>query len=189
MRLFIGVPFSPEVVVALDGVSANLKPLLTKGRLVHSDNLHLTLQFLGETPAEKVPAINAALTTVAAMTSGFRLTFDHQLGYFGRPTMVRVVWLGICSNLALAGLQSQIAAAMVGVGFFPGAGVYVPHVTLARDVRFGDVTRLQAGHVCWQLDALPQADVNNFCLFASRVENGRRRHFRLATFALLPSGG
>ncbi len=189
MRLFIAITFSQAVLTALISLQAKLQALLTRGRLARSDNLHLTLQFLGETPAEKIPAIVAALAEVANTSAGFDLSFGEQLGYFGRSSLARVIWLGIGEGGAsLQVLQSKVAAAVKALGLPDEPNAYVPHITLARDARFGRPELLQNGCVCWNTGALPKQSVSSFSLFASSLESGRRVHRCLATFKLAASG-
>jgi 2'-5' RNA ligase len=111
---------------------------------VHTDKLHLTLHFLGNQPADALPAL---LDGLAVPFSPFRL----QLG-------VAELWHnGIAVRApssvpeALLALHAALAAALPGVGLQPEARDYRPHVTMAR--RAGKAAVPQSGPaVDWVID-------------------------------------
>lgn len=63
-------------------------------RLVAEHNLHLTLQFLGETPVETIARIERALTPRLARCWSFGLEVTR-FGCFPSPRRPRVVWAGL----------------------------------------------------------------------------------------------
>ncbi|MDX1815120.1 MAG: 2'-5' RNA ligase family protein, partial [Thermodesulfobacteriota bacterium] len=65
MRLFIGIGLSPECRRAIAGA---VSPLRRRGGPVSwtpEDNLHLTLKFLGETPASRVNELAGLMAEAA----------------------------------------------------------------------------------------------------------------------------
>jgi 2'-5' RNA ligase len=111
---------------------------------VHTDKLHLTLHFLGNQPAESLPAL---LDGLAVPFSPFRL----RLG-------VAELWhngIAVLSPAdvpqALLDLHAALAGALPGVGLQPEARAYRPHVTMAR--RAGKAGIPQGGpEIDWQID-------------------------------------
>ncbi len=64
LRLFVAVDIPNDVREALSRLHTDLKRLdLSRLRWVRPESVHLTLKFLGDTPAEKVPAIEEALSS------------------------------------------------------------------------------------------------------------------------------
>ena len=57
MRLFYGLRFRPETLDAVEALQADLLLQGMTGRITRRENLHLTLAFLGELPAERVPIL------------------------------------------------------------------------------------------------------------------------------------
>jgi len=98
-------------------------------RRVPDHNLHLTLLFLGDQPADRLDEIVAAAERL--QTSGFSLLLDR-FGWFARA---RVAWLGGCAPFAGRTLTAQLAASMRGLGLQFDARPWAPHVTLFRQVQ------------------------------------------------------
>ena len=61
MRLFYGLRFRPETLDAVEALQADLLLQGMTGRITRRENLHLTLAFLGELPAERVPILRELL--------------------------------------------------------------------------------------------------------------------------------
>lgn len=101
-------------------------------RWVRPGAIHLTLKFLGETPAEKAPEIEVALAAAVKGTSPFSLALG-ETGTFGGGRGPRVLWLALAGELPrLRALQAAVEGALVGIGFPPEERGYSPHLTLAR---------------------------------------------------------
>ncbi len=68
IRTFIAIDLPPNVKAALADVAATLGGRVSRGtvRWVRPEQMHLTLRFLGDTPADRLPALAAALDTLAA---------------------------------------------------------------------------------------------------------------------------
>jgi RNA 2',3'-cyclic 3'-phosphodiesterase len=132
LRLFVAIELPGEVRDALGRLQHELQRRgLEKLRWVRPEGIHLTLKFLGETPAEKVPAVEDALRDAVKGTGAQELAFG-KLGTFGgsRP---RVVWVDLTGDLdAVRDLQERIEMALHPLGFEREARGWSPHVTLAR---------------------------------------------------------
>ena len=57
MRLFTAIGIPHEQKQMIYGVSCEIGKALSHGRMVRSENYHVTLEFLGDVPAEKVNII------------------------------------------------------------------------------------------------------------------------------------
>lgn len=97
-------------------------------RSVPDHNLHMTLLFLGDQPADRVGKIIAAAKDPDV--SGFELVLDR-LGWFARA---RVAWLGGRAPERGKALVSELAACMDRLGLEFDRRVWAPHVTLFRKV-------------------------------------------------------
>jgi 2'-5' RNA ligase len=114
-----------------DGVRGQLSALLSglSGRLVPAANLHITLAFLGQQPAARVPEL-LHIAEQAALPP-MPLVLDRW-GMFRRHG---VVWVGM-SNVPpalLAGRQRLVELLTENAVSFDAGGSFKPHVTLARD--------------------------------------------------------
>ena len=94
MRLFIAVELEKDVITALCSLHDELKGRADKMRFVPSQNLHLTLFFLGNTPENKLEAISRALQSVGENNSLFKLEFNNSVETFDAKNPARVVWGG-----------------------------------------------------------------------------------------------
>lgn len=129
-RLFFALWPPPAVRDALAARAAALP--LAGGRWVPAENLHLTLRFLGPTPAAARDALEAALVEAPSAFEPFVLRLDRA-GYFAAA---RVVWLGAGRTpAALAALARGLERLARRAGFAAERRPFVAHVTVARKAR------------------------------------------------------
>ena len=131
LRTFVALDVGPEARAGLAGWMAELGPRLPGFKWVEPENLHLTLRFLGETPAERLPALREALAAAAAEVAPFELVV-RGAGAFPDAGAPRVLWAGVEATAALAALQRRVEEAVRGLGWEPEGTPFRPHVTLAR---------------------------------------------------------
>ena len=187
LRLFVAVELDEDVRQALAALQAELRRRgLAELRWVRPEGVHLTLKFLGETPADKLPAIQEALAAAVAGIAPHRLRLGP-LGTFGNRRGPQVLWVDLEGDAAtLARLQRRIDEALAPLGFAREKREFAPHLTLAR-VR--PQSARAAGRVC--ADVLPQmrpsereVEVSEVSLMRSTLGPGGAVYERLATFPL-----
>ncbi|MGH9804298.1 MAG: RNA 2',3'-cyclic phosphodiesterase [Candidatus Acidiferrales bacterium] len=93
MRLFVALELTQSVRTALRELLERLQRAAADVRWVRPEGMHLTLKFIGEAPAEKLPPLQQALARVAS-PAPVELDF-RGLGYFPSERRPRVVWVGI----------------------------------------------------------------------------------------------
>jgi len=107
-------------------------------RWVHPDSIHLTLEFLGDLPAARVPEVAAMLDQACAAQVPFRLRVGR-LGCFPDARRPRVLWVGLEEPTgSLVRLQAAIRRQCAAVGLDIDGRPFSPHLTLGR-------TRREAG--------------------------------------------
>lgn len=133
LRLFVAVDLPGQVREALGRFQGELKRQnLSDLRWVRPQGIHVTLKFLGETPAGKVADIRKALADATMCRRWFRLAMGEP-GTFGNRRGPRVLWLDVIGDVEpLQELQAAVEEALVGVGFPPEDRRFSPHLTLAR---------------------------------------------------------
>lgn len=132
LRLFFALWPDDTTRSALMRLQTNLN-----GRIVPYSNLHMTLAFLGQQPAQVMDTCKDILLRLRAQPS--LLTLDR-LGYFSRN---RVAWAGVHEAPAgLTALHDEIADALAERGISArDQQTFKPHVTLARDAATpGDIS-------------------------------------------------
>jgi 2'-5' RNA ligase len=134
-RLFLGLRLSDAATDYLSCKMADLSESLIFRNWTHPSDLHVTLHFLGDTPASRVPDIGAAAADAAAATAPFALALT-EAGTFGPPSAPRVLWCGLAEPAAprgaLAALHAALGARLAASGFAVEAKPFRAHVTLAR---------------------------------------------------------
>jgi len=134
LRAFIAIDLPPDVKRALSDVAATLSERVPRGavRWVRPEQMHLTLRFLGDTPTDKLPALAAALDTLAAGHAPFTLRLS-EVGCFPNARRPRVVWVGLGGEEAkLTALVSALEAALHPLGWPPEDKPFRAHLTLGR---------------------------------------------------------
>jgi 2'-5' RNA ligase len=132
MRLFVAVTLGEIIETQATTAIARLKGLAPRARWVLPTNLHLTLSFLGDVEAERVPPLSEALGRVGPLHAPLVLTIEGG-GGFGSPGHPRVLWAGVGGDTkALGALQADVAEALKPLGFEPEHREYTAHLTLAR---------------------------------------------------------
>jgi 2'-5' RNA ligase len=187
LRLFVAVDLSEEVREELRRLQDDLRRRdLSSLRWVRPEGVHLTLKFLGETPVERVPAIEGALAEVVDGAAPFRLALG-KLGTFGNRRGPRVLWLDIAGDAQrLKDLQAMVERALIEAGFPPEERQYSPHLTLARVPQPSGPG--MAERVTRALDAVaaPRAEfeVREVALIRSILQPGGAVYERLAAASL-----
>ncbi|MFO0788987.1 MAG: RNA 2',3'-cyclic phosphodiesterase [Pirellulales bacterium] len=132
LRTFIAIVATPEIRRAAAKVAAILQPVATDVKWVSPENLHWTLQFLGEIDSLEVPIICNAVSKATAELESFELQC-RGVGAFPAPDRPRTLWLGAAAGAqALVALQAAIQSKLDRLGYRGEARRYVPHLTLGR---------------------------------------------------------
>lgn len=132
-RLFIAVELPFDLKQRIQDMVTDLRGKDLGGfRWVRPENIHLTLKFLGETPAERLPEITTAMTVATSGIEPFTLKLG-KAGVFPNVRRPRVFWFGLDESLEqLMELQSKLQTALNSIGFPEEKGRFSPHLTLAR---------------------------------------------------------
>jgi 2'-5' RNA ligase len=133
LRLFVGVRVGRAAREALGREVARLCGRDEALKPVREDDLHLTLQFLGPVPEERVPEIAAALESAAHAHGPMDVRYVG-LGAFPPRGLPRVLWVGLVESRpgGLAALAAEVGRHLGPLGFVPEARGFSAHVTLAR---------------------------------------------------------
>jgi 2'-5' RNA ligase len=130
MRLFIAINFSDTVRERLLALRDECRALAVKGNFSLTENLHLTLVFLGECDAKQCVAAKDVLNAV--IFESFPLIIDRT-GRFERKG-VDIVWTGIRANNTLNAVRHSLFTALKETGFSLESRKFSPHITLGREV-------------------------------------------------------
>jgi 2'-5' RNA ligase len=138
LRTFIAIELDQAVKSELLHLQARLRDQLSPRsvRWVQPEGIHLTLKFLGDTPLDRVEAVQAALALAAAEVEPFAFTVGG-LGCFPNSRQPRVVWVGLQEPTgALLRLHKAVEAHVAPLGFPTEKRPFSPHLTLGRVQRY-----------------------------------------------------
>lgn len=132
IRAFVAVVLHEELRAAVAATVERLRPLGRAVAWVPPQNLHVTLQFLGNQSEERLAEAEAALADAAAGRAPIDVTF-HGVGAFPGLERPRILWVGLAQGaLEARGLQAAVAAALAARGFAKEERPWHPHLTIGR---------------------------------------------------------
>lgn len=132
IRAFVAVLPGDAVREAVTAVVDRLRPLGRSVAWVPAANLHVTLQFLGHQPEERLAAATEALHAATAVTAPFEVTL-HGIGAFPGLERPRILWVGLALGaLEVRALQERVAVALAREGFPREDRAWHPHLTIGR---------------------------------------------------------
>jgi len=131
VRIFVAFPLSPETRSPFRLMAENTPPLAGL-KWTPQDNLHLTLFFIGETPAENFPEIKFRLSGLFESIQPFQLSFDRVL-LTGKISRSRMIWARFHHSDSFSFLHNLIHENVKPFMHHPPEFADpVPHITIAR---------------------------------------------------------
>ena len=193
VRSFVSVELTDPAREAVAGLQHDL----TSAFLPHTvrwtapQSIHLTLQFLGDVPLERIESIAQALRGACADLAAF--SFDLiGLGLFPDHRRPRIVWVGVHdANVdgTLAALHKRVGEALTPLGFLPDERSFTPHLTIGRSARSASPRDLaQVGEQVNRLDVglIKRISVDHIALMKSDLRPAGAIY---TPQAILPLGG
>jgi 2'-5' RNA ligase len=183
-RCFVAVPLPAELRAALGewvaGVRRAAPQLETDWRWTDPEGWHITLAFLGATPAADVAAILERLSAGLAGRGAFTVAVGG-FGAFPGRTRARVLWYGIQDP---DGRLAEVAQLVRAATNKEGEAPFRPHVTLAR-ARTRDRHGIAVPSL--PVETLPAGEVpvNSVFLMRSHLGRGTARYESIGEVPLL----
>ena len=182
MRLFVALDIPDSARQSLERLSRKLREICPAARWVRMEGVHIALKFIGETPADRVEAIRAALNTVRS-PGPIELQFGG-LGFFPGARRPRVLWAGVTAGTALRDLAAAVETQLEPLGMPREVREFNPHITLAR---FESPQGLEALRAAVEQLGAPEfghASARQFHLYRSVLKRGGAEYTRLASYAI-----
>ena len=179
MRVFVAIDLPDQICGELE----RLQEHLPVGRAVPSNNLHLTLSFLGDQPEATCEDAHEALADVHAQSFDLRLS---GLGTFGKNTP-QVIYADVERCEELIDLERKITRKLRSAGVQFQKRRFRPHVTIARlsttlaTYGLAQVHSFLASQADFQGS---QFQVRVFHFYCSTLMPDHARHEILATYDL-----
>ena len=138
MRVFVAVEISNKDII--DSIRNFQSKITIKAKPIEPQNLHFTLQFLGEITDENCEKIKQNLKKIEF--SSFKINFKG-VGAFPNMRSPRVIWIGVdkVGGKMLEDLAGQIKNALKPLGFSPDKP-FKSHITIFRiKNKIGDISK------------------------------------------------
>jgi 2'-5' RNA ligase len=175
IRAFIAIEIDREIQKSLGNLMNQInKTSLGSVKWTSSQNIHLTLKFLGDVKTWELTSINQLVRNVANQSQSF-IAVITRLGAFPTPNNPRIIWIGLEAPQTLFHLAKIIEDSARNLGFDSEGRAFTPHLTLGR-VRPG-ITRVQQDQLAGTLRtmSIPKYDpiqINSITLFQSILKPG-----------------
>lgn len=140
MRLFIAINFPAGIKRNIRNNIQDLILAYPKISWTKTENIHLTLKFLGSVDEKKISVISDAIKNITETEETFFLDFTG-FGFFDRNDLI--VWVGIKNSSELQNVVARIETSMEIIGFAGEKRNYSPHVTLGRARNLSEEERLK----------------------------------------------
>jgi 2'-5' RNA ligase len=181
IRLFIAIDISDTVRDMLAGVQERMRRGQLPVAWAAPAGMHLTLRFLGATPADRMVSIAAAMRAAAAVAPPFTLSTGAP-GAFPNMQRPAVLWMGVGGAVEqLDQLHAALSSALMPLGYAPEERPFHPHLTLGR-VRgeIADAARARIAAALRENSAPPLAwRVDRIHLYQSELTPEGARYTRL----------
>lgn len=174
IRAFIAIDLSPDIQRRLEEVILHDKEYL-KGipiRWVHSENIHLTLKFLGDVSLASLEMLTDILRTEVFNHKSFEISVGG-CGAYPNNHRPRVLWVGVESPQELFNLQKGIASEMEKLGYAQERRPFSPHLTLGRVGRYAsknELNKITGMLESIKIGFLGVTRVKQVCLYKSELK-------------------
>lgn len=132
VRLFISIELSEEIRKEIAKFVRKLKRSYWPVRWVASQNIHITLAFLGWSEQDSVLHVSSHVSQAVQGINSFEIKI-RGIGCFPDERRPRVIWVGLVGDLeALGKLQKRVGEELEKAGFKIEERKFIPHLTLGR---------------------------------------------------------
>jgi len=183
MRTFVAIDLPAEIRRHIARLIDLLKPAAAQVRWARPEGLHVTLKFIGELAAEKVPE---AASRLAAIRLPAPLSLQVRgAGYFPNARAPRVIWLGLEAGPELPALAALVEEALLPLGVPKETRPFAAHLTVGRLKVPGSVSGLQ--EILRKQEPLEFGAfvAEEFFLYESQLSPAGSVYRKIARFALV----
>lgn len=140
LRTFIAIELDEALRGAIARVQEKLKRQMPAGSVkwVTPGGIHLTLKFLGDTPAARLTEIETALRAASREFEPFEVVVEGR-GCFPNFRRPRVIWVAVRDRgQVLSRLQAAVEQRVAPLGWPTEQRAFSPHLTLGRISKSAD---------------------------------------------------
>jgi 2'-5' RNA ligase len=183
LRLFVGITIDDQVRQKIAAAQERLKERLGPIRWVSTENLHLTLKFLGAVEEVQVAQLTDSLASALSGHERIHLSVTG-LGVFPTVRRARILWAGL-EGQGLEPLAESIEKGLELIGFARESRPFQPHLTIGRwRVPAKDPLHIVAALECWKDHCFGDFSVDDVNLFQSVLRSTGAVYSVLQSFHL-----
>jgi 2'-5' RNA ligase len=132
MRTFIAIEIPSEIKAALAALQTKLRRAGADVSWTKPENLHLTLNFLGEVDERRIVEVEKACVDLAAEFQPFTLRLNDT-GAFPNTGQPRVLWAGLSGEIGnVVEMHRLLDERLALLGFKREEKRFHPHLTIGR---------------------------------------------------------
>jgi 2'-5' RNA ligase len=162
LRLFLAIDIPLREKESITTIQNQFKNLGHKISLVRSNNIHLTLKFLGDTPLGQVADINKNVAKVVNSTPIFVVSLNG-IEVFPNFKKPKVLWIGLKDpQKYLKALHEKINGKMMQLGFPKERGEFTPHITFVRIKKSKGEIKKKSSELKQRVVSMPPIDSEYF---------------------------
>lgn len=166
MKLFIAIELPKPMKKEISQTLKELKIRSTGGRFVNSENLHITLHYIGESSN-----LVGAVRSMKHAAQGIRPFALRPCGYdFFEKSGHKTSFISVDGQLReLFILKESLECALADNGFAREYKRFLPHITLGRNIEHDELTTAEMQSFKFN----SEMSVQGIALFESAKENGK----------------
>jgi 2'-5' RNA ligase len=131
VRVFVGFFSTKTIQEQVERLKEQTDDFI-KGKWVEPQNYHMTFQFIGEVPEEKLMDIIKGVQEVSQRNKPIRVKY-RSLGVFPDIDKARVLWIGVSEGAdRLKALAKDVSNTNKKYGIKSDGKPFYPHVTICR---------------------------------------------------------
>ncbi|KTD40245.1 RNA 2',3'-cyclic phosphodiesterase [Legionella parisiensis] len=182
LRFFFAIIFPKATQVCLSRSLKTLQNTVLTDYMhwVHVEKMHITLQFFGNVPQERVIFLTENVQDAIKNIPPFHLKFSH-LEWFPTLRHPKILSLSVLPQADLARVSKVIGDTAVALNIPVETRPFRGHLTMGRLIRHRIPYELLE---TIKVQVIPPIVVNKIHLIESRAEKGRQNYYPLAEFKL-----
>jgi 2'-5' RNA ligase len=190
LRTFIAVEIPHPLQETLQQKTKPLRQSIGSSivRWVPSENIHLTLKFLGNVSSANIDMLTQMLHTLADSCSSFDIHLNG-LGSFPSPKRPRVLFIGIQAPAELEALWRGVESETTRLGYESEKHGFSPHLTLGRvrqNSSTPDQQKIRRALEETKIDSLGTTRVDSVHLYKSELKPTGSVYTKLYSAPLQP---
>lgn len=174
LRVFIAIELPQPLQAAIEKQIVRLRQTLGDEivRWVPTQNMHLTLKFIGNIASSHLDFLKQLLTRTAESHPQFDLQIGG-IGSFPNSKRPRILWAGIHTPADLASMQRNIEAGASRLGYEKEERPFSPHLTIARvrqNIEPADLQKIRYAVDGIQIGNIGSARIDSIHLYKSELQ-------------------